>query len=185
MCPVPCGLGTCHTIVLSVQSLLWMNERIEITQTHGQGKRMHWTFFKNYYSYYFWKGKVGCRCVEFPFQKDTGSLANEEVIAMEKTTTKKKKDEESSNIKRSRQSERKKRLPDEVCVLIVQWSFQYFNHPRWEGRGDGRCYITRSPLLYFFFLSCSFHSIRYLRAFYLHWSASWDRLHKHDYRLFP
>lgn len=51
---------------------------------------------------------------------------------------------------------KKKRLlemPDEVCVLIAQWSFQYFNHPHWESRGDGSCYITSQPTaLYFSFI---------------------------------
>lgn len=53
-------------------------------------------------------------------------------------------------------------MPDEVCVLNVQWRFQYFNRPRWGGRGDGRCYITRSPLLYIFFVHCASFNISLL-----------------------
>lgn len=43
-----------------------------------------------------------------------------------------------------------------MCVLIVQWSSQYFNQPHWEGKGEERCYITHSPLLCFFPSLCFF-----------------------------
>lgn len=60
------------------------------------------------------KGKIDSRCVEIPFQKDGGCVANEQATGFEK---KKKKHSESSNIKRSRrQKEGKKRSPDEVCI---------------------------------------------------------------------
>lgn len=109
-------------------------------------------------------GNVHCRCVEFSFSKQTQFVGR-----MNKQQALTKNDDESSNIKRSRrQNEKKKRLPDVVCVLIVQWSFQYFNHPRWEGRGDRSCYIAHSPLLYFCAHCASLTflcSITHLRAF--------------------
>lgn len=110
---------------------------VTIIQPHGQG-------IKKCIEVFILKGKSRLYvCVEIPFQGGALCVANEQAKVFDK---KKKKDDESRNIKRPRR-QKEKRVPDEVRVLIVQGSFQYFNHPRWEGRGDGRCYITHSPLL--------------------------------------
>lgn len=43
------------------------------------------------------------------------------------------------------------------CASIVQRSSQYFIHPRRSVKGDGRRYVTHTPLLLF-------HSLTFLRS---------------------
>lgn len=73
------------------------------------------------------------------------------------------------------------------CVLIVRGGFQYFNHPRWEARGDGGCYITRSPLLLFCCSLCFFEIplLKYIFKSSFTVKRFVGTGLRHDYMLFP
>lgn len=134
--------GVVGNVPYSSLSVVVMNEWWFWWCSHMGGKENNFFFVL----------KGNSRCSEFPFQRDADCV--------KATGFDIKKNYESSNIKRSRRQKEKKGCQMK-WVLIVRWSFQYFNHPRWEGRGDGRCYITHSPLLSLFRSLC-FFDIRFL-----------------------
>lgn len=119
-----------------------MNEGCDDTAKWTGGKKMHWFLF----FILFWRGTVDCRYMVFVGQ------INKELawIFLKKQWWKLKCQEiPDRRIKKGRQMK---------CVYwLCKRSFQYFNHPRWDDRGDGRCYITRSPLLLFFYLFILFY----------------------------
>lgn len=84
---------------LSAELLLWMNEGYDYTAAWAGKKKKCIELFL------FWTGKVDCRCVEFPFQRDADCVANEQATGFDK----KKEKNERSNIKRSCRQKEKKR----------------------------------------------------------------------------